>query len=85
MKKCSVFITGGAGGIGLATAKLFVADGWRVGIGDVDPAALECVAAEVDVETSRHDVRDYSDWLRILDAFAASDELCTHAQGEPHE
>lgn len=74
MRKRSVFITGGAGGIGLATAKLFIANGWRVGIGDVDPTALQRVANEVEVETFRHDVRDYADWVRVLDAFCAPDE-----------
>ena len=35
-EKKSVLITGGARGIGLATAELFVARGWIVTIGDVD-------------------------------------------------
>lgn len=74
MRKRSVFITGGAGGIGLVTAKLFAAKGWRVGIGDVDPAALRRAANEVEVETFQHDVRDYSDWVRVLDAFCAPDD-----------
>ena len=46
MDKPSIFISGGAGGIGLATAKHFAARGWRVGIGDVNPAQLAQARAE---------------------------------------
>lgn len=74
MRKRSAFITGGAGGIGLATAKLLVSKGWRVGIGDISPAALEKAKAEVDVETFQHDVRDYAQWQQVLDAFTAPDD-----------
>jgi NAD(P)-dependent dehydrogenase (short-subunit alcohol dehydrogenase family) len=35
-----VFITGGAGGIGLATASRFIRDGWRAAIVDIDPLRL---------------------------------------------
>jgi NAD(P)-dependent dehydrogenase (short-subunit alcohol dehydrogenase family) len=37
----SIFITGASAGIGRATAKLFAARGWFVGISDVDAAGLE--------------------------------------------
>jgi len=40
-------ITGGARGIGLATAKVMAAQGWRIALADVDEAALEAAAAEV--------------------------------------
>jgi NAD(P)-dependent dehydrogenase (short-subunit alcohol dehydrogenase family) len=41
-------ITGGAGSIGLATARAFVAAGARVLIADLEPEALEGAAASVD-------------------------------------
>jgi NAD(P)-dependent dehydrogenase (short-subunit alcohol dehydrogenase family) len=40
-------ISGSAGSIGAATARLFVAEGARVVVTDVDPEALQAVAAEL--------------------------------------
>lgn len=40
-------VTGAARGIGLATAKRFLADGWRVGLLDIDGAGLERAVAEI--------------------------------------
>src|SRR5919197_6744097 len=40
-------VTGGASGIGLATARLFLREGARVTIGDVDRAALAAATAEL--------------------------------------
>jgi NAD(P)-dependent dehydrogenase (short-subunit alcohol dehydrogenase family) len=37
----SIFITGGAGGMGLATGQLFADNGWFVGLFDVDKKGLE--------------------------------------------
>ncbi|HVX19311.1 MAG TPA: SDR family oxidoreductase [Acidimicrobiales bacterium] len=52
-------ITGGASGIGLATARRFVAEGARVVIGDLDADRLDAVATELGsaVVTRRCDVR----------------------------
>jgi len=41
------FITGGASGIGLATAKALAAEGSRVMIADIEPASLESAVAEL--------------------------------------
>ena len=41
----AIFITGGGSGIGQATAKLFAARGWRVGLADVNTAGLAATAA----------------------------------------
>jgi len=53
----SIFISGGANGIGLATAQFFLAKGWRVGVGDlVAPQALPSAVFFT------LDVRDRTQW-----------------------
>ncbi|MGE8296812.1 MAG: SDR family oxidoreductase [Pseudomonas sp.] len=44
----NIVISGAASGIGAATARLFHARGWRVGLLDVDAQALGALAAELD-------------------------------------
>ncbi len=46
----SIFITGGAGGMGLATARRFASQGWLVGLVDVDDAALEAAQTHFNPE-----------------------------------
>jgi NAD(P)-dependent dehydrogenase (short-subunit alcohol dehydrogenase family) len=41
----AIFITGGGSGIGQATAKLFAAKGWRIGLADVNRQGLAETAA----------------------------------------
>jgi NAD(P)-dependent dehydrogenase (short-subunit alcohol dehydrogenase family) len=43
----AIFITGAASGIGLATARLFAAKGWRVGCFDVNEQALKELSADL--------------------------------------
>jgi meso-butanediol dehydrogenase/(S,S)-butanediol dehydrogenase/diacetyl reductase len=69
-----VLITGGAGGIGTATAARFVEEGARVIALDHDPAALSRLRSELPAlsGTIRADVSDPDDVAR---AFAEMDEL----------
>lgn len=72
-------ITGGASGMGLATARRWVADGGRVVIGDTDEPGLKAVADELGsaVKTARCDVTSEPDQQALvqlaLDAFGAVD------------
>ena len=71
----AIFITGGASGIGRATARLFAARGWRVGIADVNEPGLAETAALVGgdlTRTYRLDVRDRDGWTAALDDFTAA-------------
>lgn len=72
----SILITGGASGIGQATARLFAARGWRVGIADVNAAGLRETLASLSGDGhSQHelDVRDRDAWAVALETFAAAD------------
>ena len=70
MTRRSIFITGGAGAIGLATAEVFLAAGWRVGIGDL-ASALD--AAPSGVEAFEHDVTSAAAWTDVLTRFCGDD------------
>ncbi|GAA1481474.1 SDR family oxidoreductase [Gordonia sinesedis] len=68
----SIFITGGAAGIGLATAERFAREGWTVGVYDVDADALAKVKANhPDFITGELDVRDPDQWADRLAEFTA--------------
>lgn len=76
MARKSIFITGGASGIGQATARLFAERGWRVGIADVNQAGLKETLASLSSDGhSQHvlDVRDRDAWVATLDGFTAAD------------
>lgn len=63
-----VAITGGARGIGLATARLMQEEGARVAIGDVDPNALAKAGVELaDVVAAPLDVTDPTSFTAFLD------------------
>ena len=73
----AIFITGGASGIGLASAKHFAKHGWLVGLADIDAAGLARAVAEIGSDNAAAyvlDVRDREAWPRALEAF-------THASG----
>ena len=68
----SIFITGGASGIGRAVAAHFGSKGWFVGLADINEAGLAETAALLSPGQSslhRLDVRDRADWDRALAAF----------------
>jgi NAD(P)-dependent dehydrogenase (short-subunit alcohol dehydrogenase family) len=61
----TIFITGGASGIGRAVAQRFAGEGWFVGIADVNEAGMRETAALLPSGTSsihRLDVRDRAAW-----------------------
>ncbi|MGE0860692.1 MAG: SDR family NAD(P)-dependent oxidoreductase [Gammaproteobacteria bacterium] len=58
-------ITGGTGGIGLAAARLFVAEGAKVVLVDLDSAALERAVAELGAERALGVAADVSDAAQV--------------------
>jgi len=69
----TAFITGGASGIGLGIAKAFAGAGVKIGIADIDEAALSTAAGlfkerGVPVHVVKLDVRDRAAFARAADA-----------------
>ena len=48
----SIFITGAAAGIGAATARLFAAKGWYVGLFDIDETGVQRLRQELGANNS---------------------------------
>ena len=70
----SIFITGAASGIGLATARKFGREGWYVGAFDVNAAGLEKLEDELGARncfTRTLDVTDRTDYAAAIAAFGA--------------
>ncbi|WP_431469437.1 SDR family oxidoreductase [Sphingosinithalassobacter sp. LHW66-3] len=68
----AIFISGGASGIGLATARLFAERGWRVGLADINAAGLEAAKAALPTDrvwTHVMDVRERDQWEEALTGF----------------
>lgn len=59
-------VTGGAKGIGAASARLLVAEGAQVLISDVDEQAGEALAAQLGAAFIRHDAASEADWRRVM-------------------
>jgi NAD(P)-dependent dehydrogenase (short-subunit alcohol dehydrogenase family) len=79
----AALVTGGASGIGLATAARLADAGFRVVVSDVDPAGRQVVAAIAGAVFVEHDVIDESSWERaiaaVLDAHGRLDVLVNNA------
>jgi len=68
----AVFITGAASGIGLASARRFAAEGWFVGLSDIDMTGLKAALAAIGLDngaTFGLDVRDRAAWTAALADF----------------
>ncbi|RJF93539.1 SDR family oxidoreductase [Sphingomonas cavernae] len=75
MASKAIFITGGGSGIGRAAAQHFAAQGWFVGLGDVNETGITETAALLPAGRSschRMDVTDRMQWKAALDAFIAA-------------
>jgi NAD(P)-dependent dehydrogenase (short-subunit alcohol dehydrogenase family) len=85
LKDKRALITGGTSGIGLATARRFLAEGARVAVTGTNPATLETARAELggEVELIRADAGDIAAQrgvaTTIREVFGALDVLCVNA------
>ena len=71
----AIFISGGGSGIGRAVARRFAAEGWFVGIGDINPVGMaetEALLPDGLSLTHRLDVRERDQWHAALAAFAVA-------------
>lgn len=73
-RRKSIFITGGAGGMGQATARLFAEKGWFAGVFDVDEERLAKLQSELGAEnciSMRLDVTNEAEFREAIAAFGA--------------
>jgi NAD(P)-dependent dehydrogenase (short-subunit alcohol dehydrogenase family) len=80
----TVAITGGAAGIGRATAELFAARGAKVAIGDLDHEGAACVAAELGGTAYHLDVSDQQSFAAFLGGVGPVDILVNNAGVMPN-
>lgn len=74
-----IFITGAGAGIGLATARLFAANGWFVGAADRDGPALQSLERELGAGRCSIHTLDVTDAAAVREALAA---FATHTGGK---
>lgn len=80
MSQKSVIVTGGAAGLGQGIALKFAAEGFRVGVLDLDPAATEAAAQALpDAVALVADVTDEAAVQAAVDRFGAPDVLVNNA------
>ena len=79
----SVLVTGGASGIGRATAKRFLEEGCHVLVLDRDKAAIARLQEELPAlsGTITADVSDPDAWVRAVDAYIALSRYMDSASG----
>jgi len=65
-------VTGGSAGIGLATGRLFAAEGAAVVLVDLDAAGLQAAVAEIGLASVSHAVADVSDEAQMRSALQAA-------------
>ncbi len=70
LKDKIALITGGAGSIGAATARLFAAEGARVVVSDLDADALDALVAELGADVAAAAVADVTDSEQVRAAVA---------------
>ncbi len=77
----SIFITGGAAGIGAETARLFASRGWFCGLTDINEPGLADMQAELGAENcyiAKLDVTNRQDWASAIDGFSEATEERMH-------
>lgn len=72
----SIFITGAGSGMGLATVRRFVAEGWRVGAFDIDLSGVAALREEIgdDHIVGALDVTDPDAFATAVSAFSAASD-----------
>ena len=75
-----VLLTGGAGGIGSACARLFAAQGNQVLVTDIDGAAAEAAARDLGVDFAAMDVTDEDSVARVISGLDTLD-VVVHTAG----
>ena len=71
----SILITGGASGMGQATARLFAENGWFVGMVDVNEEGLRSMASEIGPDHCYTCVLDVSSREQVLRGVAGFEEI----------